>query len=136
VVVEVHLLDLRLLLLRALPLLELLVRGQPADHPLAAGVLLLDLVDQLLQLQVPRQLLAVVGHAAGEFFAFGPHLLCQFEHAFLVAGVGVAVRGGLAVLLGDILVALLELVDLAGQRSDVIVLLPDEFLQRQQFFLL
>lgn len=134
--VEIHLLDLRLLLLRTLPLLELLVGGQPAHHPLAARVLLLYLIDQLPQLQVPRQLLPVVSHTTGELFALSPHLLCQFEHALLVARVGIAVRGGLAVLLGDILVALLELVDLARQRSDVIVLLPDQFLQRHQFFLL
>ena len=135
VVVEVHLLDLRLFLLGPLPLLELPVARQ-SPRCLSPRVLLLYLVDQLLQLEVACQPIAVVCGAARELFPLAAHLFCEFEHAFLVAGLSIALGRRLAVLLGKVFIALLQLLDLARQSANVLVFLPDQFLQRHQLLFL
>ena len=61
--VEVDFLDLRLLFLGPLPLLELFIGGQSPHCPLATRILLLYLVDQFLQLEIPCELLAMLGKA-------------------------------------------------------------------------
>lgn len=76
-------------------------------------------------------------HAPRQLLPLGPHLLRQLEHLLLVAVVRrVAVRGRLAFLLGNVLIALLEVLDLAGQRLDVLVFLLYDFLQLDQLLLL
>lgn len=140
VVVEVDLLDLRrLLLLVARSLLELLVGDdvRPAVVLLVGTrVLLLDLLDQLLDLRVVVLLLLVLLHALPQLLPLGTHLLRQLEHLLLIAAVGLLVRGGVAVLFGDVLVALLQLLDLGRQRLHHFVLAADDFLQGHQFLLL
>jgi hypothetical protein len=61
--VEVDFLDLRLLFLGPLPLLELFIGRQSPHCSLPTRILLLYLVDQLLQLEIPCQLLTVIGSA-------------------------------------------------------------------------
>ncbi len=135
VMIEVHLLYLRLFLLGPLPFFELLIRRQ-SPHRLPPRVLLLNLINQLLQLEVPTQSLSMLSSTTCQFLSLAPHLLCQFEHALLIAGVSVAMSGGLTVFLRDILITLLKLVNLSGQSSDVLVLLPDQFFQSHQLLLL
>lgn len=66
--------------------------------------------------------------ASGQLLSLISHFLCQFEHALLITGIRIAMRGGLTVLLGDILIALLQLLYLGGQPPNILILLPDEFL--------
>jgi hypothetical protein len=65
VMVEVDLLDLRLFLLHALLLLELLVRNESSHALLPPRVLMLDFLDQLLYLEVAGQPVSVIRYAAG-----------------------------------------------------------------------
>jgi hypothetical protein len=79
----------------------------------------------------------MISDASGEFFSFVAHLLCQFEHLLLVAVIGgIAMGGVLTLLLGDVLVALLELVYLVSQCFYILILLPDDLLQVNELFFL
>ena len=119
VVIEVSLLGLgrSLLLLAPHLLFELLVGQQQgtvvgllfALPVVPVGVLYLDLLDQLLDPQVPALLLPKISSPLGQLVPLLPHLLCQFEELLLLARLGDPVTHGGAVVLSP--VDLLETVD-------------------------
>jgi hypothetical protein len=79
----------------------------------------------------------VLSHAPTEVLALVSHFLCQLEHALLLTAVSsIAMRGRLAFLLGDILVAFFQLLDFHCKAFNVLVLLADEFLELDELLFL